>query len=125
MFLRDTTRKKNGKEHRYWSIVENRRLGDRREVQRHVLYLGEVNSSQELAWRKSIAILDDSNNAPQTLALFPEDRCEAVVPDASIVRLRLSQLRLCRPRQWGACWLAVELWQELPLGRLLCARVGG
>jgi len=54
---------------------------------------------------------------PRTLALFPEDRCEGVLPDASIVRLKLSQLRLERPRQWGACWLALQLWQELRLDR--------
>jgi len=57
MFLRAKTRKKDGKEHRYWSVVENRRVAGGRVVQRHVLYLGEINSSQELAWRKSIDVL--------------------------------------------------------------------
>jgi hypothetical protein len=116
MFLRHTTRKKNGKEHRYWSIVENKRLSGGRVVQRPVLYLGEINSSQERAWRKSIEVIDPATSTqPQTLALFPEDRCEAVAPDESVVRLRLAQLRLQRPRQWGACWLALKLWQELRL----------
>src|SRR6266850_716253 len=59
MFLRHTKRKKDGKEHRYWSIVENRRIGGGRVVQRPLLYLGEINDSQELAWRKSIAILEE------------------------------------------------------------------
>ena len=54
MFLRYTKRKKDGKEHRYWSIVENRRVGGGRVVQRPLLYLGEINDSQELAWRRSI-----------------------------------------------------------------------
>ena len=115
MFLRATTRKKDGKEHRYWSVVENRRVARGRVVQRHVLYLGEINSSQELAWRKSIEVLDERTRMPRTLALFPEDRCEGLLPDESIVRLRLSALRLCRPRQWGACWLALTLWRELQL----------
>jgi len=115
MFLRATTRKKDGKEHRYWSVVENRRVARGRVVQRHVLYLGEINSSQELAWRKSIEVLDERTRTPRTLALFPEDRCEGLLPDESIVRLRLSALRLCRPRQWGACWLALTLWRELQL----------
>jgi hypothetical protein len=115
MFLRATTRKKDGKEHRYFSVVENRRVAGGRVVQRHVLYLGEVNSSQELAWRKSIEVLDETGHTPRTLALFPEDRCEAVVDDRSIVRLKLSQLRLERARQWGGCWLAIELWRELEL----------
>jgi hypothetical protein len=115
MFLRATTRKKDGKEHRYWSVVENRRVARGRVVQRHVLYLGEINSSQELAWRKSIEVLDEQTCTPRTLALFPEDRCEGLLADESIVRLRLSALRLCRPRQWGACWLALTLWRELQL----------
>jgi transposase len=116
MFLRATTRKKDGKEHRYYSVVENKRLSAGRVLQRHVLYLGEINSSQELAWRRSIEVLDEATHGARTLALFPEDRCEGVIPDESIVRLRLAQLRLERPRQWGACWLTLKLWQQLGLG---------
>ena len=115
MFLRATIRKKDGKEHRYWSLVESKRVSGGRVVQRHVLYLGEINSSQELSWRKSIEVLEEGADRPHTLALFPEDRCEGVLPDASVVRLRLSRVRLSRPRQWGACWLAVQLWEELRL----------
>jgi transposase len=115
MFLRATIRKKDGKEHRYWSLVENKRVSGGRVLQRHVLYLGEINSSQELAWRKSIEVLEYGSDRPRTLALFPEDRCEGVLPDAAIVRLKLTQVRLSRPRQWGACWLAVKLWEELRL----------
>jgi hypothetical protein len=117
MFLRQTIRKKDGKEHRYFSVVENRRVADGRVVQRHLLYLGEVNDSQERAWRKSIEVFDEGAAETRTLSLFPEDRCEGLLPDASIVRLRLSQTRLCRPRQWGACWLALTLWRELQLDR--------
>jgi len=87
MFLRATIRKKDGKEHRYWSVVESRRVARGRVIQRHVLYLGEINSSQELAWRKSIEVLDESARGPRSLALFPEDRCEGLLPDESIVRL--------------------------------------
>ncbi len=123
MFLRSTIRKKDGKEHRYWSVVENKRVSGGRVVQRHVLYLGEINSSQELAWRKSIEVLEDGGDRPRTLSLFPEDRCEGVLPDASIVRLKLSQLRLSRPRQWGACWLALKLWEELRLDRFWVERL--
>jgi transposase len=123
MFLRATTRKKDGKEHRYFSIVENKRVSGGRVVQRHVLYLGEINSSQELAWRRSIEVLDETTRAPRTLALFAEDRCEAVVGDASIVRLKVAQLRLERPRQWGACWLALKLWQALELDRFWAMRL--
>jgi hypothetical protein len=117
MFLRYCSRNKDGKEHRYWSIVENKRVNDRRVVQRHVLYLGEINSTQELAWRKSIEVFQDGQVRPTRMALFPEDRCEALIPDESIVRVRLSELRLWRPRQWGACWLVIKLWRELELDR--------
>src|SRR6202521_935277 len=122
MFLRATTRKKDGKEHRYFSVVENKRVNGGRVLHRHVLYLGEINSSQELAWRRSIEALEEGRRAARTLALFPEDRSEAVVADASIVRLKLAQLRLERPRQWGACWLALKLWQQLGLGGVLGGR---
>jgi hypothetical protein len=123
MFLRATTRKKDGKDHRYWSVVENQRVAGGRVVQRHVLYLGEINSSQELAWRKSIEVLDDSVGQARTMALFAEDRCEAVLADESIVRLRLSGLMLRRPRQWGACWLALKLWQMLDLDAFWAQRL--
>jgi hypothetical protein len=123
MFLRSTIRRKDGKEHRYWSLVENRRVSGGRVQQRHVLYLGEINSSQELAWRKSIEVLEDGEVEPRTLALFPEDRCEGLLADASIVRLRLSQLELRRPRQWGACWLTLKLWEQLQLDRFWAERL--
>lgn len=115
MFLRTKVRKKDGKEHTYFSVVENHRVSGGRVVQRHVLYLGEINSSQELAWRKSLEVLDESSKKPRTLALFPEDHSEGVLADESVVRLRLSQMRLERPRQWGGCWLALQLWRELEL----------
>src|SRR3954454_1148211 len=122
MFLRQTRRTKDGKTHSYWSVVENQRLDGGRVVQRPVLYLGEINSSQAAVWRKAIEVLDEDGGRPQTLALCPEDRCDAMASDASIVQLRLSEMRLCRPRQWGACWLAGQLWRELELGRVLCSR---
>src|SRR5512134_709599 len=123
MFLRATTRRKDGKEHRYFSIVENKRVSGGRVVQRHVLYLGEINSSQEFAWRRSIEVLDEDRRVARTLALFPEDRCEGVVGDDSGVRLKMAQLRLERPRQWGACWLALKVWQALELDRFWGARL--
>src|ERR1700693_5386375 len=127
MFLRRTERKKNGKTHSYWNVVENKRLDGGRVVQRHVLYLGEINSSQAAAWRKAIGVVDEDAGRARTLALFPEDRCEAIAGDASIVQLRLSEMQLRRPRQWGACWLAGQLWQGVPLcpfwgGALTAAR---
>jgi transposase len=124
MFLRHTKRKKDGKEHRYWSIVENRRVGRGRVVQWPLLYLGEINDSQELAWRRSIEVMEAGTAQPRTLSLFPEDRYEGVLPDASIVRLKLNELQLRRPRQWGGCWLALNLWRELALDQFWAERLG-
>ena len=123
MFLRATIRRKDGKAHRYFSVVENKRVGGGRVVQRQVLYLGEINDTQELAWRKSIAVLVDGTTEPRTLSLFPEDRCEGLLADGSIVGLKLSGMKLRRPRQWGACWLALTLWRELGLDRFWADRL--
>lgn len=115
MFLKESTRFKDGKAHHYWSLVENRRVdGGRKVVQRHVLYLGEINSSQQAAWRKTIAVFETGSTRARTVALFPEERSPAV-DDDQIVRIRLDQLELRRPRQWGACWLANVLYQKLGL----------
>ena len=122
MFLRYTTRKKNGKEHRYYSLVENRRVASGRVVQRHALYLGEINDSQQEAWRKTIEIFEEGQARPRTVALFPEERIGAVA-NADIVRIRLSQLSLHRPRQWGGCWLACQLWEQLGLDQFWAARL--
>ena len=123
MFLRKTPRKKDGKTHDYWSVVENKRVAGGRVVQRHVLYLGEINSSQAAVWRKAIEVLDDDAGHPRRLSLFPEDRCEGVAPDTSIAQLRRSDMQLCRPRQWGACWLAGQLWRKLELDRFWADRL--
>ena len=115
MFLKESRRFKDGKEHHYWSLVENRRVdGGRKVVQRHVLYLGEINSSQQAAWRRTIDVFETGSAQPRTVALFPEER-SPTVQDDQIVRIRLDQLELRRPRQWGACWLASVLYQKLGL----------
>ncbi len=116
MFLRSILRKKNGKEHESFSIVENKRVAGGRIVQRHVLYLGEINSTQQEAWRRTIEIFEDGELKPKTVALFPEDRAAALNSD-EIVRIRLKDLQLRRPRQWGACWLAIRLYEKLELDR--------
>ena len=111
MFLRCNRRKKDGKTHDYWSVVESRRCNDGRVVQRQVLYLGEINASQREAWRKTIELQDAGTR--RQVALFPAGRVP--VDDVDAIGVRLSELRLQRPRQWGACWLALQLWQQLEL----------
>ena len=114
MFLRHKLRRKDGKEHRYWSIVENRRVSGGRTVQRHVLYLGEINDSQRAAWCQTIEAFDENGQAGKQIALFAEDRTPPPL-DCDVVHVRLSGLRLRRPRQWGGCWLACHLWDQLDL----------
>ena len=114
MFLRSKVRRKDGKSHRYWSVVENRRVGGGRTVQRQVLYLGEINDRQEAAWRRSIEVFADGQAEPRQMTLFAEGPL-APPPDDEVVQIRLSELSLRRPRQWGGCWLAWELWNQLEL----------
>ena len=113
MFLRMTARIKDGKEHRYWSIVENHRVAGGRVVQRHVLYLGEINDSQREAWWRSIDILENGK-LTRTVSLFPEDR-PAPPTERDVIHVRVNQMRLEHPRQWGACWMALLLWDQLQL----------
>ena len=87
--------------------------------------MGEINSSQESAWRKSIELLEEGKAQPSLLSLFAADRGDAVIEqDEAVVGVRLGELRLCRPRQWGACWLVVKLWRELDLDRFWGERLG-
>ena len=119
MFLRATLRQKDGKAHRYWSIVENRRVRGGRTVQQTVLYLGEINDAQQASWCRTIETLDGDRRVQ--LALFPADRQPP--PACPAVQVQLDRLELARPRQWGACWLALELWQQLELDGFWHARL--
>ena len=123
MFLRCTLRQKDGKEHRYWSIVENRRSSSRRVVQRQVLYLGEINDSQKAAWCRCIEVFDEPRGEWRQVMLFPEDR-EAPELAQEAVHVRLHELQVLRPRQWGACWLSGVLWEQLQLDDFWRGRLG-
>jgi transposase len=114
MFLRSTQRKKNDRIHRYFSVVENRRLPGFRTVQRTVLYLGEINDQQQAAWRKTLEVFDEDEQDFRTLSLFPDDR-EVPADVLDSIQVKLSGLELRRPRTFGACWLGCELWQQLGL----------
>ncbi len=126
MFLRCSKRHKDGKIHHYWSVVENRRCADERVVQRHVLYLGELNGIQEASWRKTVELFGADDAAPQQVALFPEEFAPEQkfgVEEFPIVRIRLSEMSLRRPRQWGACWLGCLLWRQLGLDEFFRERL--
>jgi hypothetical protein len=123
MYLRCNRRLKDGKEHRYWSIVESKRCAGGRVVQRPVLYLGEINDSQREAWCRVIEAFDEEAQQRTQLALFPAERA---VPDhakAYGVQVRLEAMALHRPRQWGACWLACHLYDQLGLDEFWASRL--
>ena len=123
VFLRCTRRVKDGKEHRYWSIVENRRGVSQRVVQRQVLYLGEINDSQKAAWCRCIEVFDEPGGQWHQVMLFSEDR-EAPDLAQEAVHVRLYELKVLRPRQWGACWLSSVLWEQLRLDDFWRGRLG-
>jgi transposase len=114
-------RKKDGKEHRYFSIVESRRVSRRRVVHRTVVYLGEINDSQQAAWRKTLAVFDEQEQEFATLSLFPDDR--EIAADVDGLQVKLSEMQLERPRAFGGCWLGCELWRQLKLDEFWQARL--
>ena len=116
MFLRCNERFKDGKEHRYWNIVENKRTAGGRVVQRQVLYLGEINDSQQEAWRKTIEVFEYGQTRPKQMSLFPEDR-PLPEDECNAIHVKLNELEIKNPRQWGACWLFCVLWDQLQLDR--------
>ena len=123
MYLRCNRRIKDGKEHRYWNIVESKRCAGGKVVQRQVLYLGEINDSQREAWCRVTQTFDEQSQQRTQLALFP---AEAEVPEHARgygVKVRLEAMELHRPRQWGACWLACHLYEQLELDQFWKARL--
>jgi hypothetical protein len=114
MYLREHKRNKDGKEHRYFSVEESRRLSSGKTTQRRVLYLGEINDTQKAAWQKTLDVFDESREKFTSMSLFPDDR---EIPPESVdsIQVKLSQMQLRRPRQFGNCWLGCELWRQLNL----------
>ena len=98
MFLKCHSRIKDGKEHRYWNIVENRRCGRGKFVQRQVLYLGEINDAQRQSWCRTIEIFDENRERTMRLALFPADRQLPNFAAGFGVQIRLKEMELHRPR---------------------------
>jgi transposase len=122
MHLKTHRRNKDGKEHRYFSVVENRRLRTGKIAQRRVLYLGEINDSQQAAWRKTLEVFVESEQRFTELSLFPEDR-EIPSDAVNSIQIKLDQMELHRPRAWGNCWLGCELWRQLRLDEFWNARL--
>lgn len=114
MFLRPNRRSKDGKNHSYWSLVEAVRTPDGPR-QRTLCYLGELNSSAQARWLKTIEVFNEQGEAQQ-LRLFPS-QVEPPADDPQVARVLLNKVRLERTRQFGTCWLGLELWRRLELDR--------
>src|SRR6266480_4651574 len=112
MFLRSNHRIKDGKDHTYWSLVETVRTPDGPR-QRTLCYLGELNGSAQARWLKTIEVFNEQGEAEQ-LKLFPS-HIEPPEDDPQVARVLLNQVRLERTRQFGACYLGLELWKRLEL----------
>jgi len=122
LFLRAHERRKDGKVHTYWSLVENRRCADRRVVQRHVLYLGALTSAQELSWQKTAHQFDAQPEPGPALPGLATER-ELQAQEAAAIAVHLKQFRIERPRQWGACWVALTIWHLLKLSEFWSSRL--
>jgi transposase len=114
MFLRPNRRTKDGKDHSYWSLVETVRTRDGPR-QRTLCYLGELNSSAQARWLKTIEVFNEQGEAQQ-LKLFPS-QVEPPPDDPQVARVLLNKVRLERTRQFGCCWLGLQLWKRLQLDR--------
>ena len=97
MFLRSTNRRKDGKDHRYFSVVENRRLPGGKTAQRTVLYLGEINDQQQAAWRKTLDVFDEAEQRFTSMSLFPDDRKRSRI------------VLLCAAGEQGLCLIFPDL----------------
>jgi transposase len=122
LFLRAHERRKDGKTHTYWSLVENRRCADGRIVQRHVLYLGALTAAQESSWEKTADQFDPPpDRGPALPGLASEKELRA--KEAALIAVRLHEFRIERPRQWGACWVGLRIWHLLKLSEFWSSRL--
>jgi transposase len=114
MFLRPNHRSKDGKEHTYWSLVESVRTPDGPR-QRTLCHLGELNDSDQARWLRTVEVFNEHGKAQQ-LKLFPS-HVEPPPDDPQVARVLVNRVRLERTRQFGACYLGLDLWSRLELDR--------
>ncbi len=113
MYLKRRTRRKDGKTHVQYAICESLRVSASRVIQRTVLHLGELNTTQLDRWQRTIEVLHEDGQGHQ-LRLFTDREGHApAAPD--VVEVRLSTLRVKQPRRFGDCWVGTQLWEQLGL----------
>ncbi len=125
MFLKPNKRFKDGKDHVYYTLNESIRIGKRRVVQRTILHLGELTTSQCHRWRHTIDVINERSEARQMELLTEEEHQRRGYPeDPDVVAIRLSSVQVCNCREFGSCWIGVKLWQILELDRFWAERLG-
>jgi transposase len=116
LFLRAHERKKNGKTYTYWSITESVRMASNKVIQRHVLYLGSLTAVQAQSWTQTVERANPPALSHSELPGLALASSKTLTPtEASAIGVRLNEFRLERPRQWGACWVALKIWHVLRL----------
>jgi len=113
MFLKTHRIHKDGKEHVYYSLCESLRVSRSRVVQRTVLHLGELNTTQAERWERTIQAVQEDGQRQQ-LRLFTDREGQAPVAE-DVAEVLLSSLVVRRPRRFGECWIGCKLWEELGL----------
>ena len=122
MYLKRHVRRKDGKGHVYYSLNESTRVSRTRTVQRQVLHLGELNTTQLEKWQRTIEVVQEDGQARQC-RLFTDHEGQAPALE-DVCEVLLSTLRVCRPRQFGGPWLACRLFEELELDQFFATALG-
>lgn len=125
MFLKTHRVFKDGKSHIYYSLCESLRVSRKRVLQRQVLHLGELNTTQLERWQRTIEVVQEDGRRHQ-MRLFSDrhDEQRAVSAPEEVAEVILSTLVVRRPRQFGACWLGCKLWEDLGLGEFWHGALG-
>jgi transposase len=115
MFLKSHVREKDGKRHVYYSLTESLRVSRKRVVQRTVLHLGELNTTQVERWQRTIEAVQEDGRYRQ-MRLFTDREGQVPVDAEDVAEVILSSLVVRRPRRFGDCWVGCKLWEDLGLG---------
>ena len=115
MFLKRLERRKSGKKHTYWALVESVRTA-RGSGHRVVAYLGELKKSERNGWAQLCRRLNKEQR-PQP-SLFDPPHYDDPTDDEPVL-VKLKGIRLQRLRDFGDVWLALGLWRLLDLDTLL------
>lgn len=124
MFLKRRVRHKDGKDHIYYSVCESLRVHSGRVIQRQVLHLGELNTTQIESWQRTLEVIDGDDHGRRLQRRLFADREGAVPAAEDVIELKLSSLRVRGPRRFGDCWAGCRLWQELGLDVFWQQRLG-